>query len=181
MKKTLYETNLWQTSEHIGFLKGFGFIEFVKVYLDRLDDTLDNPQVIVEKTKNPFYVKEIITGMKMPVIHINEEIRNGNYQYRSLPNVHTAVRKWTGYSSFRNNSRDGLRKVNDKYRVEDYMKRHSNEEEWRNTLEEFFAVGYSKASIHKWDMAQIDEEYKQKAKEEKSLKKIRRKEINKKR
>ena len=52
---------------------------------------------------------------------------------------------------------------------------------WINTLEEFFTIGNSKASIHEWNMAQIDEEYKQKAKEEKSLKKIRRKEINKKR
>ena len=151
MKKQKYQTLLWQTNDTQGFLNGHGFLMALNI-----KSIPPAPYIIVEDTVNPFYVKEISTGMKIPVVFLKEN-DDKELVYTTTKNVHTFVVNWYGHSK-ENNNKNGLVKIDDSNIVHDYLWKYAFEDEWQKKLEEYFAVGYNLASIQAWETEQAIKE-----------------------
>lgn len=112
------------------------------------DSKIGNYKIIVKKTLNPYIVKEIITGKKIPLLQ--------NYTYRECKDsmllhytvypfirVHTFVRKL--YTEENKDVKiSGLKRIRDENVIIQYKKRHSDEKSWENELNLYFLNGKKK-------------------------------------
>ena len=167
--KKYYKTQLKQIGDSIGSLNRKGIIEFE--YLSPKDDGLN---IIVEKTANPFVVREVLTNTMIPVIHISNYIpAYCSYKYISSPGVHTFV------SCYGHSLRDmqdvyGLQLITEPEDLSDYLNKHADIEQWASEIDEYFIKGDQQVEVYYIDK-QLDKDF---SKKEKKLQRKRMKELH---
>lgn len=90
-----YEVNLTQVSKEVGYIPGG--VKFVDASKDAIAEVKPLLKIIVEKTPNPYVVKEVITGVLFPVVYCGiANVGENNYivlSQNTLPEkLHTFVK-----------------------------------------------------------------------------------------
>lgn len=149
-----YICNLLQVTENQGY------IDSNKPLKSEMEDLIyygiDNSncvlnKIIVKKTINPYFVKEIITGKTIPILHSNIKIEeyydNFNYKWIKYPygKIHTFVNLLKVYDISDPKQQLGLKKAT-YYDIEKYIIEHKNIEMWQRTINSYFLSGRKKCN-----------------------------------
>ena len=144
----------YRTSEMI--YKGYGFYKS------------DLPKIMVQRTASPFWVREIKTGLKIPLLYaVDDDIKKENYMRSPFRAVHTFIiilkenNKYWGWIT------KGLEKVTESRELEKYLAQDT--EEFTRFLFDYFNAGYEKMQ-NKLSAEKVERE--RKKTERKAIKKL---------
>lgn len=152
-------------------------------YISKHDDMFFG-EIIVTKTVNPYMVRELITGMPIPVVYSYKKEKEYNMPYiwtrHPFGKVHTYIRLFKKVDSYYPDRLIGLCEIDDSDVILDYLKLHSDKEVYKDELFDFFEKGQEKMSNKMLDNRMLLEESKnKKVKIKKLIKDIRKTSIHK--
>lgn len=119
-------------------------------------------KLLVTKTTNRYFAKEIRTGRLIPLIHGSRELKYSDKEYLShffpFGRLHTYISdikyKNQNMADFEH---QGLTEVTDPEKVQNYLESNINKEEYLEKIENFFDIGLQKMQ-KKYELAIIEKE-----------------------
>ncbi len=124
-----YSTDLYKLNR--GYVK-----KGVNGYIHKWNCSIYSEKIIVEKTLNPFYVKELLTGVKIPSAKMLEKMPNVTETDKTLISIEN-FNVFVPQTEYMN-------EVKSFDEIEKYYEKHKDIEKFRNELLEFVSNGKSK-------------------------------------